>query len=812
MPAALRRTLALLFVCACASVAAAQTDEKDDGSRGFGEEPIELTADALDYDAAQELYVASGNVVLRQGARTLRADWIEFNRSTGVGVANGNVELREGDEVVRADFVQFNVDDRLGLVRNGTIDSPAGQFRASGEEIQKTGERRYTFRGAIFTTCRCPNEDSREPWQIRAREADLEVGGYGVVRDATFDILGVPALWVPWLIVPLRTERQSGFLLPELSAGTRRGFEIGTPFFWAARENVNVTLTPYYSLRRGFKQDVSTEYLLGQESSGELFAAFAYDQEIDPNKEKEPFGRPEPFDRERWSVIGTQKYALPAEMWFHSDFRFVSDNDYPIDYQELRSRRADRWLQSWALLDRNFGDSGRLVAEGSARYADDMQNPNDVDRDQVVLDRLPELSLAGLPGALGPIPWLRPSFDASYVWYHANDPPDQKQGGFRDSGVDGMFNGREALGPSPTFENPNDPHADDFQPDPNLPFFNPDGTQGNGRFDEGEPLTNEGSRVRLTPRLAGPFTLGDALEIYPEIGWAETLYDTRLESFAHRGLFTGRVDARTRLRRRYTNAIHLIEPVVGYAYVSHDTQTGNPLLEPGTAIAQQRVRDLDLDSVTRDTADRIAQANRVTWGAVQRLRVLGKGEEAVEAELTLLGSYEIEDDDFGWIIADGGFEPSRYGATRFHVSYDPEKTHIAEALTEWTWRHPTGHKVALGYRYLRDIPDVFEDWKRGERFDNFTRFDHIDQVFTELRVQATKRWLLGYKTSFSFDREVFLQNAGLIEYTSRCGCWAAGVELSEDRSSGVDVRLIYRLVGIGDDLAESPLLDSLEGL
>jgi len=85
-------------------------------------------------------------------------------------------------------------------------------------------------------------------------------------------------------------------------------------------------------------------------------------------------------------------------------------------------------------------------------------------------------------------------------------------------------------------------------------------------------------------------------------------------------------------------------------------------------------------------------------------------------------------------------------------------------------------------------------------------------VFTELRVQATKRWLLGYKTSFSFDREVFLQNAGLIEYTSRCGCWAAGVELSEDRSSGVDVRLIYRLVGIGDDLAESPLLDSLEGL
>ena len=133
MPAALRRTLALLFACACAFAVAARAAERDDGSRGFGEEPIELTADALDYDAAQEVYVASGNVVLRQGARTLHADWIEFNRRTGMGVANGNVELREGAEVVRADFVEFDVENRLGVVRNGTIDSPAVQFAASGE-------------------------------------------------------------------------------------------------------------------------------------------------------------------------------------------------------------------------------------------------------------------------------------------------------------------------------------------------------------------------------------------------------------------------------------------------------------------------------------------------------------------------------------------------------------------------------------------------------------------------------------------------------------------------------------------------------
>jgi lipopolysaccharide assembly outer membrane protein LptD (OstA) len=812
MPAALRRSLALLIVCAWASAVAAQQSDDAGKSRGFGEEPVEITADALDYDAAQEQYVASGNVVLHQGARTLRADSISFNRRTGDGVASGNVELREAEEVVRADTVQFNVGEEIGVVQNGTIDSPAGQFIASGEEIRKTGPHSYTFRGAVFTTCRCPKE-GREPWQIRAREADIEIGGYGVVRDATFDVLGIPALWVPWLIVPIRTERQSGFLLPEVSAGTRQGFQIGVPFFWAVRDNVNATFTPYYSVRRGFKQDAKFEYLFGKESSGDLFAAFAYDQEVDPDSQNEP------YNKERWAVIGNQNYRLPADWLYRSDFRFVSDNDYPIDYQELRARRADRWLQSWALLGRSFGNSGRWMAEGSSFYANDMQSPDDVDRDDTVLNRLPELAFAGLPGPLANIPWLRPSFDAAYVFYDATDRTARPQPdpgfvtasvphtrGFQDTGTDGVFDSRESSPPPAVGV---DPHHDNFDP-----ATNPEGTERDGHFQEGEPLSNEGSRIRLSPRLAMPFTLADVLEVYPEAGWSETLYDTRFAAFDHRELFTGRVDMRTRLLRRFGDVTHVIEPVVGYAYVqSVASQSDNPLFTPATAVPQQRVRDLDLASVTYDPADRISSVNRLTWGAVQRVRMPIQGSEVgLDAELTLLGSYELDQDQFGWVIADGALQPSRYGGTRFHVSYDPEKNQIQEGLVEWNWRHPDGHRLGLGYRYLRDIPQVFEDWQRGERFDNFSAFDHINQVFADARVQVTKRWLLGYKTAFSFNREVFLQNSGMIEYLSTCGCWAAGIELSQDRASGVNVRVNYRLVGIGDDLAKSPLLDALEGL
>jgi len=812
MPAALRRSLALLIVCAWASAVTAESDDAGK-SRGFGEEPVDITADALDYDASQQQYIATGNVVMHQGERTLRADSITFNRRTGDGLAKGHVELRQADEIVTADTVQFNVGEEIGLVQNGKIDSPPGQFIASGEEIRKTGPHSYSFRGAVFTTCRCPKE-GRDPWQIRAREAEVDVGGYGVVRDATVDVLGIPALWLPWLILPIRTERQSGFLLPELSAGTRQGFQVGIPFFWAVADNVNATFTPLYSVRRGFKDDTKLEYVFGKESSGDLFTAFAYDQEVDPDSQNEP------YNKERWAVIGNQNYHLPDDWLYRSDFRFVSDNDYPIDYQELRPRRADRWLQSWALLGRSFGDSGRWMAEGSAFYANDMQSPDDVDRDKTVLNRLPELSLVGLPGPLANIPWLRPSFDANYTFYDATDRTARPQPspdfvtssvphtrGFLDTGTDGIFDSRESSPPPAAGV---DPHHDNFDP-----VTNPGGTERDGHFEEGEPLINEGSRIGLSPRLALPFALADVVEVYPEAGWSETLYDTRFASFDHRELFTGRLDVRTRLVRRFGDVTHVIEPVLGYAYVqSVASQSDNPLFTPATAVPQQRVRDLDLADVTYDTADRVSSVDRVTWGAVQRLHMpVEEGERGgVDAELTLLGTYDLDQEQFGWVIADGGLQPGRYGGTRFHVGYDPEKNQIQEGLIEWNWRHPDGHRLELGYRYLRDIPQVFEDWQRGERFDKFTAFDHINQVFADARVQVTKRWLLGYKTSFSFNREVFLQNSGMIEYLSTCGCWAAGVELSQDRASGVNVRVNYRLVGIGEDIAKSPLLDSLEGL
>jgi len=53
------------------------------------------------------------------------------------------------------------------------------------------------------------------------------------------------------------------------------------------------------------------------------------------------------------------------------------------------------------------------------------------------------------------------------------------------------------------------------------------------------------------------------------------------------------------------SATHLLEPRIGWALLAKSTVSKNPVFIPQTAFPQQRVRELTLDNVTLDPADRL---------------------------------------------------------------------------------------------------------------------------------------------------------------------------------------------------------------
>jgi lipopolysaccharide assembly outer membrane protein LptD (OstA) len=751
-----------------------------------GEEPFELTADSVEYDRPRDLYVARGSVRIRQGDRTLTADWMAFSNTTHHGVASGNVVFTDGPDTLHTSFVEFDVTTLEGVLFDARFDAESGHFRMSGAEIAKTGEQTYRFEKGRFTTCRCePGE--REPWEIRADHAELEVGGYGTARNTTFEVLGVPVVWLPWMIYPLKTERQTGLLFPRLSVGSLAGFSAALPFFWAARENVNVLLTPGWSVKRGFSADGAVEYVLGEQSGGRVGGAYHHDEDVDAHSASEP------FSRERWATWGEEDWFLPGDVRTKLDFAFASDNQYPTDFDELGRFRNDRFLESVAFASRSFGADGRLALLAAAEYADDLQSPDDLDRDTFVLQRLPQVSFAVLPA---PAPWLSrlvPSLDAQYAFFRSDVSRD---GVFADTGIDGVPDPEErgpagaAPGSAPDLDQDNAPLAG--------------GTENDGVFQEGERLVDRGQRVWLTPRLGLPWRIGDFAELYPEIGWYQDLYDSQALGFEERGFATARAELRTRLRRRFGESFtHLLEPRLGWALSTNVSESGSPLYVPRTAVPQRRLRELDLENLTLDEADRIDEFNTLTLGFANRVWGApgSKGAPRFLADVLVSGQYDFEDGDFGLLLLDGRAYPFARTTTRVSFGFDPERAHVAETLAEVAQAFEAGHRVGVRYRYLRDIPRFYEDFPyANERFDHVkTDFDRVNQFDVYLRFSITERWAATYDGTYSIERGLVLQNRGGLEYFSSCHCWAVRLEVAQDREQGVQFNLRYTLSGLGDD-------------
>jgi len=856
-----------------------------------GGAPLSITADQVEFEQRLNVYVARGNVRIEQeDGATLTADWVAFSNATRHGLASGNVVVVDEDDTLYADFLQFNVDSLQGVVYQGQLENTRTGFRMEGAEVRKTEEQTYVFKDGVFTTCRCP-EEGRDPWSLKAKQADLKVGGWATARNSTVNVLGVPVFWIPYMVYPLRNDRQTGFLFPTLRNSSRNGWEAGVPFFWAAHPQVNVLTTPVYSTKRGPLAKLDVDYVLGD--TGRLDGGRLVSVVVPDDQDVEPDSAATPFGTTRWGAELTHTQEFPWDLDFRVLASMVSDNQFPFDIPELGHYRNDRYLPSVASLSKRFGEFGPFAAWTAVHWADDLQAPDDEDRDAYLLQRLPE---AMLSQSAHPFPWaerLITSFDVQYIdFWRRQDPLDELPGSvvvddtFLDTGIDALPDGLERnedgdivttdaeilqrdggvitaqevlaqmLAQDPTLDplaTLDELLAGRFNPDQSMDDA-PTGPEGDGAFQEGEPLADKGHRVLVNPRLAAPFRLGDTLEVFPELGYHGTFYQTTLQGFSQRNIVTGRLDLRSRLRKVLDlpfgmgAADHLVEPRFSYVALqnvgaSDDT---NPLFIPRPLVTQQRLRQFEIDNVLRDPADRIDDFNGFQLGVSNRFYTIEPepepGEEAgpsqaepeeeagplqgepeegrgtgrrrrderedklwvaskLLADFSAGFAYNFLDSQPGWFVMDGSVYPVENVRVNFNLGYDLEGTQLEEALFGAGWGTPTGHNLTVRYRYLRQIPQFFEDFQRSDaRFEDFEAgLNSINQVELFGRWAVTRSWALLWSFRYSIDQTLLLTNQGGVEYLSKCKCWAVRLTAANERSRGLQFGFEYILLGLGDD-------------
>jgi hypothetical protein len=752
------------------------------------DQPVEITADRIDFFQDRGLYVAEGRVHVVQAGKSLRARWATFSVRTRLGVASGDVRYRDGDELIEARFIQFDVDTLEGVLFGGELDLGERGMRIAAEELVRTGKDRYRVLDARFTTCRCPDPHATPPWELNAARSDIELGGYGTSRNTTLELLGVPVVWLPWILYPVKSERQTGLLVPRLSAGGRNGFALAQPFFWAARRNVNVTLTPGYSEDRGAKSDLEIETVYGERSSTRFKGGFAWDQ--NPPASGNRFVAGEVVGAARGFVELSHDQHLPGDVRFKVGAAWISDNQYMLDFDDLRDQRRNRFLESSAFGYRHFGGDGRFGIELASLFADDLQSTEFDDRDPYLLQRFVDLEAQWLSGPVAGLAWLGFGMDAGYEYFGRLDdplstfadrgypiPPTVVGQRFVDTGISAIPVG----GP-----------ADD--------------TRNDGLFQEGEPLFDFGHRATLHPRLSVPLRLFDAVEWNTEVGWKQTLYFSDQQGFEQRGLATGRSDLQIRLDRHYDlgrgqSLQHRMVPRLSWVFVSQDRgQSRNPLFTPRTAVTQYRLRQRALDNVILDSSDVIPATNRLVASLDHRLYRRARGRRDLLGELGLGFDYDFASGGrVGRFVGEG--RNLRLGRTtnRFQVSLDAKRGKVDEVLAVTTVRWPWRITTTFGYRFVPDGPDFFENFQTA-KFRSFSdAFDEINQFSGSISLPLLDRFRLNYRANYSFAGSFFLTNSGSIDYISRCDCWAAGFQISASRDEDVRFQFRYTLVGLGDD-------------
>lgn len=620
-----------------------------------------ITATSMYGDQEAQTVHLTGDVQLTFDGQTMRCDHAIMNKANGTLHAEGNLVIASPTTYVEGSSADLSYETNTGVIYDGFVKS--GQVLFEGKVIRKTGPSEYEADKASYTACTtCP-----PAWKFSGSRINAEIGGYAYIKSSWFYIAGVPFFWLPYLIVPLKSERQTGVLFPNYEF-EGEGFAIGLPFFWAISRSQDMTIEPKFYTQRGIKGLFNYRYVIAEESQGESNAAFIHDREFSEAKELTARQRAERLARsDRWFLAHNHIYTLPGGFINRAKLNFVSDLRYPRDFREEVAGRGDPALENRLSITRN---SETLHSSVEAAYYINQLKADPLEGNADSVHRFPEFKQSGVDRNLfGSRVFVK--WDLNYVNFAREDLA------FDDVVVTGG------------------------DPPKTVDQTRGSGGTGSGVFDPNTDLIRTGQRLDIRPEISAPFRIGQYVDVLPSLQFRHTQYSFNVKEPAGsnfdvlptRQYARGRFAIRTQMSRVYELDLdddliddasitptedrpagifgtlnppppvrrpekikHEIEPEISISGIPWLQQTNSPFFGASSNspifVEGQPVSDADFSSAKGlqfDYDDRITQRNIVSALINNRLmRKSWRGEEAVYRQTMIVKtgtSYEFDKHD-----------------------------------------------------------------------------------------------------------------------------------------------------------------------
>lgn len=371
---------ALIVLTSVASPGAAQSP----GAPG-----MTIRADRMEHTSENGVLHASGNVEVLWQDTTMFADKAAYDPASKLLTASGNIRLIKAGDTVSGDKLTLDTESGRAELENGhislsksslTTDSKTSNsgatLRADAKKITRTNEEDYTLQQGSFTTCIA----APPSWKFGASELDVTLEEYATGKHVVFYIKDVPVFYFPYLIYPVKRERQSGLLIPSLGSSAKRGTFVEIPYYWAISPSQEATITLDAQTKRGLGANVDYRYLRNRGSEGHLGGYVINDNITDQI-------------RGQFSLLHFEQFE--NRLSFATNINLTSDRLFLADYGEKSGDYNRQYNESRIIIQKMWQ---QWMGGAQVIYTQDYTNNGSTQ--QVA----PELFLAGIREPLAGLP------------------------------------------------------------------------------------------------------------------------------------------------------------------------------------------------------------------------------------------------------------------------------------------------------------------------------------------------------------------------------------------------------------------------
>ena len=396
-----------------------------------------FSADRVVGSHTSEYVEAFGNCTLSLGDNQLRADFARYYQSTGWVFLRGDIRAHWGGDFLQAEEAEFDLNTMTGWLKKGRLFMAKPHVYVEADRVERTSGDTYKFTNAKVTAC-----DGEKPaWSVTTEEGDVELDGRVRLYRSAFRVKDVPVFYWPYMSLPGRKARQSGFLMPYMATSKKLGFQANLPYYWVISDEADMTLYQNFMSKRGYMQGVEFRHADDSATKGLWMVNALKDNkkastEAEEWKDYQGDGLTRP-NRSRWWVRSKYNGWLGSpQLQVKLDLDLVSDQNYLRDFKEgpdgfdsTRQEFLDTFGRDINNIDDDIRTSvasltrswDRFGLAGKVQYSENLRfmNGNGKSSDNTTPQILPELEAFAFQQNIPGTP-VEASLETKYDYFHRN--------------------------------------------------------------------------------------------------------------------------------------------------------------------------------------------------------------------------------------------------------------------------------------------------------------------------------------------------------------------------------------------------------